>query len=612
MFLSDIGAYRLLKLFTKGGFGAIYQGENRRTGYQVAIKLLHPHLDSDENVQRRFQQETTILQTIRHPHVVNIFDAGVLARLGSYLVMEWLEGETFAVYVAKQKGHRLSLSQAIPLFSQLLEGLAHLHQAKITHRDLKPSNLMLLQAQGHLTLKILDFGVAQSSLGESLTETGKTVGTPEFMAPEQFDRDFGEIGPQTDLYAAGLLLVWALTGRTAFSELSLQELMRQKLHGMTKTLAELGEASFPLALEGVIEKALQKQTHDRYPDALSMLEALRRVVPIIDLPHSPEEHAKRQQNTLSSTKIMNARQTPSTALSSQHLHPLQPTWASYPQAPTPTPSENTGTSLQPPGAGYHPRWYISRPKEEEMALAHLANPGTPVVLWGPKRQGKTWTLKHIANGLKSQGYRVAELSLKQFDEGSLASLDSLTRELALHLSDELETPTEWFEQAWKRPGNPLRKLTWFMGRKILPATDSPLVVVLDRVDALQKQSFSDDFFGMLRSWAEDAFRETWSRLRLFMAVSTTPTQLTERHNQSPFNLTPPIYLGDFGLGQLKQLALQHQLSWDETSLQSILHKVGGNPYLVRLLMYRAATHHEPLEDLLHPQHELYQPHPNQD
>lgn len=618
MYLGDIGSYRLVRALAEGGFGAVYCGENRRTDYKVAIKLLHKHLSDNEEMQRRFQREVSILQQIRHPHIVNVFDAGMLPGVGLYLVMEWLEGETLAEYVKKRPSACLTPQQALPLFSQLLEGLSHVHQVGITHRDLKPQNLMLLRGQGQQQLlKILDFGIAQTDSAEQLTRTGGAIGTPDFMAPEQVVQQLGPVGPETDLYATGLLLAWTLTGKMAFLGSTVQDTLMKKIQEQPPSLSALGGQRFSPKLEEVLRKSLQTRPSDRYPNAMAMLDALQEAIattapsqqppPAAQAPSSAKPWALARSG---GTQVMDAAAVPPTPPSTPAGPTLSPK-ADHTSKPSLSVSRQiisqaSSLALQPPGAGYHPQWYISRPQEEEIALTHLAGPGAPVVLWGPELLGKTWMLKYLVSVLKEQGNRVVDLSFKRMDEDSMSSLENLIQEIALHISDELDAPDEWFTRAWKRPGNPLRKFTWFMGRKVLPASEQPLVLVIDRIDAVQGRSYSDDLFGMLRSWSEDAYLDAWSNLRLLMAVSTTPTLLTERSNQSPFNLTPPVYLGDFGLEQLRHLSERYQLPWSDSELQMILESVGGHPYLVRLIMYHVAANGTPLQDLLNPQHELYQ------
>lgn len=633
MYLGDVGAYRLVRSLAEGGFGAVYCGENRRTGYKVAIKLLHKHLSDNEEMQKRFQREVSILQQIRHPHIVNVFDAGMIPDVGLYLVMEWLEGKTLEDYLRSQPQLRLTPQQVVPLFSQLLDGLSHVHETGIIHRDLKPQNLMLMLGQSQPLLKILDFGIAQDETRENLTRTGGSIGTPDFMAPEQITSGIGAVGPHTDLYAVGVLLAWALTGQLAFTGNTVEDSFIQKLQFEAPTLASLGGQPFPPALEAVVRKALQRRPSERYQNAADFLAALLQAAPpqreSSPPPSSPSLSPVQQallargQIRSGGTQVMQGKvSTPAPApvvkpasfqptagpgsAASLPASPPSPSLAGSMHLSRPIVTQSASLSLQPPGAGYHPQWYISRPNEEEISLTHLASPGSPVVLWGPELLGKTWMMKYLSGILKEQGLRVVQFSFKRLDEESLSSLDTLLQELALHIADELGGPDEWVERAWKRPGNPMRKFNWLMERKVLPDSDAPLLLAIDRIDAVQGRPYGDDFFGMLRSWAEDAYQDAWSRLRLLMAVSTTPTLLTERSNQSPFNLTPPVYLGDFDMQQLAQLAERYQLPWGEAEFQQILDTVGGHPYLARMVMYHAAAKGEPLGGLLQHQHALYQ------
>jgi hypothetical protein len=176
----------------------------------------------------------------------------------------------------------------------------------------------------------------------------------------------------------------------------------------------------------------------------------------------------------------------------------------------------------------------------------------------------------------------------QFDEESLNSLEALLQELANQIVDELDLSETWVLEAWRRPGNPMRKLTWLMEKRVLPEIQGLLLLAFDRIDLVKDRDYVNDFFGLLRSWAEDACRESWSRLRLLLAVSTTPSLLTKSSHQSPFNLTPPIKLGDFNREQIQELASRYQLSTKDHDLDELMTQVGGHPFLNRLIMYHAA------------------------
>lgn len=275
LYLRPIGDYQLISQIGIGGFAEVYRAINRYTGHHAAIKFLHRKLLDDKEIKQRFLREVEILRDLHSPNIVKIYDFGILDDIGMYLVMEWIDGETLDVYVHRQLQQRLPQTEALHLFSQLLYGLSRIHERRVVHRDLKPKNFMVVQEQGQSTLKILDFGIAWVSGSQALTERGMFVGSTYFMAPEQFRAQKDLFGPSTDLYVAGLLLVWMLTGKHVFTGSSIKDLAVQHCYNMPPMLSELcPEEHFLPALEGVIAYALQKQPDRRFQSAIEFLQAI--------------------------------------------------------------------------------------------------------------------------------------------------------------------------------------------------------------------------------------------------------------------------------------------------------------------------------------------------
>jgi DNA-binding winged helix-turn-helix (wHTH) protein len=249
-------------------------------------------------------------------------------------------------------------------------------------------------------------------------------------------------------------------------------------------------------------------------------------------------------------------------------------------------------ACQPPRASYDPAWYVPRRAEEQRARDFLAGPGMPVVLVAPERFGKTWMLRNLLRGLRGEkeGARVVLVSLDLFDREAQSALDPFLRHVALQLCDALGIDAEEVEAAWRRSANPKANLNWLVERQVLPANDGPLVVAVDRADAVWGRPFQDEFFGLLRAWAENgAENERWSRLRLMLAISTTPALLIADPSQSPFNLTDPIRLQDLDEPQVRWLSARHGLAWGDREIGRLRALVGGHPYLLRLVMYAARS-----------------------
>lgn len=243
--------------------------------------------------------------------------------------------------------------------------------------------------------------------------------------------------------------------------------------------------------------------------------------------------------------------------------------------------------IQPPGAPYNINWHIHRAEEERTALNYLDQPGAPVVLWGPDKFGKTWMSQFLTDMVyQADGgaCRVIAINLDTFDHESRSDYASFIRELAFQIVGSIGGPEDWVPTLWRSPGSVNQKLGRLMRENVLPLAGTRVVLSLDRVDAVWGLPFKDDWFGMLRAWAQDPRLE---RLRLVLGISTTPRRLIDRPTQSPFNLTPPILVGDFTREQVEQLAQMYGLDWGERDFTELMDLVGGHPYLVRHAMHRA-------------------------
>jgi AAA-like domain len=184
--------------------------------------------------------------------------------------------------------------------------------------------------------------------------------------------------------------------------------------------------------------------------------------------------------------------------------------------------------------------------------------------------------------------RIVKLDLRAFD--SWHSVDPFLQGFAAAIVARLGLPEAVLAAAWDRPSNPVGKLNWLMGRHVLPAAAERFVLVIDNADAVCAAAFQDDFFSLLRAWVEQSSHEPWSRLRLVLALSTSPALLRTTTASSPFNLVPPIKLDDFDAARVRALAERHGLDWTVEDALDLMSLVGGHPYLVRLAMYRAAPH----------------------
>jgi hypothetical protein len=254
---------------------------------------------------------------------------------------------------------------------------------------------------------------------------------------------------------------------------------------------------------------------------------------------------------------------------------------------------------QPPAAGYDRAWYVERSDTEKIAMSYLAFAGAPVVLWGPFRSGKTTTLKHLLRCVREDTTTpstIITVNLGLFNWTATQSLDALLKEMATVVALELGANPDLVDEIWARFGSPINKFTRLMEIHLLPQVKGRLVLAIDKADQVWRREFRYDFFSMLRGWADND-KEIWSRLRLILAISSSPLFLIKDPHRSPFNLTDPIELEDLGDRQIRDLAEKYGLKWNDSELQKVKALVGGQPYLLRVLMFRAGLN-TPLEQLL--------------
>jgi eukaryotic-like serine/threonine-protein kinase len=224
------GKYRIIELIGEGGMGAVYLGENVRIQRKVAIKVLHGAYSSNVEVAQRFEREAQAAGRIGNDHILEVLDLGELPGGDRFMVMEHLDGETLAHRI-KRLG-RMSPQQVAPLAKQMVTGLAAAHAAGIVHRDLKPENIFILKEKAGKKdyIKIIDFGISKfQPLGGDamkMTRTGVVMGTPYYMAPEQASGS-RDADARSDLYAVGVMLYEAVTGRVPFDAPTFNQLMFQ-------------------------------------------------------------------------------------------------------------------------------------------------------------------------------------------------------------------------------------------------------------------------------------------------------------------------------------------------------------------------------------------------
>jgi serine/threonine-protein kinase len=263
-----VGRYRVTGLLGRGAMGVVYLGHDAAIDRQVAIKTIHRRLLQGEEGDEwlaRFRREVRAAGRCLHPNIVTVFEYGEEG--GSpYIVMEYVQGRELRDYL--QDRQPLPLANAVAVIVQVLQALGHAHACGVVHRDIKPGNIILL-ADGQV--KVTDFGIARLDTVSGLTQGGMTVGTPGYMAPEQFRGE--EADPRTDLYAAAVVLFELLTGLRPFAGRSASELMYQVLNEPPRRATALNPR-LPLELDAVLERGLAKAPDDRFQDAAAFVAAL--------------------------------------------------------------------------------------------------------------------------------------------------------------------------------------------------------------------------------------------------------------------------------------------------------------------------------------------------
>ena len=276
---SQLGAYRLLALLGSGGMGVVYRARDERLGRDVALKILPNTFAKDPERVARFEREARAVASLNHPHICVLHDIGNQNGTG-YMVMEHLEGETLAARISRGA---LPFDQALQLATQIADALDRAHRAGVTHRDVKPANLMLTRDG----VKVLDFGLAKSgskpapaeqTFTAPLTTEGSVLGTPQYMAPEQFEGK--EADTRSDIWAFGAVLYEMVTGEKAFQGKSYSSLAGAILSADPQPM--LVKPFTPPALERLVRRCLAKEPEDRY-------QSMRDVV--LDLRMAPQETA---------------------------------------------------------------------------------------------------------------------------------------------------------------------------------------------------------------------------------------------------------------------------------------------------------------------------------
>jgi len=298
----QVDHYEIVRQLGHGGMSQVYLANDVHTQQIVVLKFLNDDLIGNVAVFERYKRETEIGSRINHPYVQHMLAIGE-ERSAEYLVMEYIKGRTLREVLEERNGQSLPPDEALRIARQVCDALAYCHEQGVFHRDIKPENIMI-QDDGNI--KIIDFGVALLEGARRVTWRGLTgtVGTPDYMSPEQLKGERGMAG--SDIYAVGVILYEMLCGRTPFDGESAFAIMNQHVtQDPLSILAFKSDLSPHLAT--VVMKAIRRIPEKRFRsirEMQHMLQNLDTVEVIAYEPDAPQLHRVSQQVILATLIVI--------------------------------------------------------------------------------------------------------------------------------------------------------------------------------------------------------------------------------------------------------------------------------------------------------------------
>ena len=266
--------YEVLELLGQGGMGTVYKVRHTALGSISALKVLPKELMQDPEMVTRFYREARIMANLSHPSIVRVLDIDQDDTLDfHYFVMEYVEGRTLKQYV-EEKGS-LTLAETLDVVGQVARAVAyaHAHVPPIVHRDIKPANIMIEERSGRVV--VMDFGIAKELDGKELTRPGVTIGTLKYCAPEQMRQE--QLDGAVDVYALGMVMYEAYTGKHLFAGLGERELIAKVLVEKSEN-APVFEKPTPQAFADLVARAIAKSREVRFPSMPAFLRELEACV----------------------------------------------------------------------------------------------------------------------------------------------------------------------------------------------------------------------------------------------------------------------------------------------------------------------------------------------
>lgn len=294
--------YEITRMLGHGGMSRVYLARDLSNQQTVVLKFPNDDLIGNVGVFERYKRESEIGNRINHPHVQHMLNMGE-KRSEEYLVMEYIEGKTLREVLEEQDGKPLPTTEAIGLTVQICDALTYCHEHGVFHRDIKPENIMV-QKDG--SIKLIDFGVALLAGARRVTWRGLTgtVGTPDYMSPEQIRGERGTAS--SDVYAVGVILYELLCGHPPFEGENVFAVMNQHATQDPPPILDC-RPDLPPALATVVMKAIRRDAEKRHKSMQDMwheLQYLHEVVPVPYQPETPKQSTWRHQVLLATLIII--------------------------------------------------------------------------------------------------------------------------------------------------------------------------------------------------------------------------------------------------------------------------------------------------------------------
>ena len=257
--------YRVLRRLGSGGMAHVYYALHASLDRPLVIKVLHAHLAKDPEMRERFKREAEASSQLLHPHICPILDFADLQEL-VYLVMPYMAGGSLADILVRDKV--VPAAPSATICAQVATALDYAHRRGVVHRDIKPDNI-LFDEDGHAL--ITDFGIATARFHGRLTRSGRAMGTPHYMSPEQAMGKM--VDGRSDLYAVGVMLYEMLLGFPPFDGADSYSVGYKQVHE-TPVAPEVVDSRVPLELSAIVMKCLAKQANERYQSGFELADAL--------------------------------------------------------------------------------------------------------------------------------------------------------------------------------------------------------------------------------------------------------------------------------------------------------------------------------------------------